>query len=141
MHASVLRYLETVARLGSIRRAAQVLNVASSAVNRQILKLEGELGGPLFERRRDGVRLSQAGELLLRHVRGTLSDYRRTRSEIAALTGQIVGEIKLITIRPLIDRFLPGPVNELSRQHPGIRFSHRQLRSRRDWREGGHNLV
>ena len=49
MHAAVLRYFDHVARLGSIRRAAEFLNVASSAVNRQILKLEEETGVVLFE--------------------------------------------------------------------------------------------
>ncbi len=44
MHAVILRYLDQVARVGSIRRAAEKLNVASSAVNRQILKLEAESG-------------------------------------------------------------------------------------------------
>ena len=52
MHAIVLRYLDQVARVGSIRRAAEKLNVASSAVNRQILKLESEIGAPIFERLR-----------------------------------------------------------------------------------------
>src|SRR5262245_32945798 len=45
-----IRYFDEVARQGSIRRAADRLNVAPSAVNRQILKLEDELGAPLFER-------------------------------------------------------------------------------------------
>ena len=63
MHAAVLRYFDQVARLGSIRRAAEALHVASSAVNRQIIKLEAEIGTPLFERLRSGVRLTAAGEL------------------------------------------------------------------------------
>src|SRR5260370_1159461 len=61
MHAAVLRYFDQVARLGSIRRAAESLNVASSAVNRQIIKLEEETGTALFERLRTGVRLTAAG--------------------------------------------------------------------------------
>src|SRR5690348_17586115 len=82
MHAAVLRYFDQVARLGSIRRAAEALNVASSAVNRQILKLEEETGVVLFERLRTGVRLTAAGEVLLRHARETLIDYDRARAEI-----------------------------------------------------------
>ena len=74
MHAVVLRYLDHVARLGSIRRAAEALNVASSAVNRQILKLEAEIVAALFERRGNGVRLTPAGLMLARRARamGTL---------------------------------------------------------------------
>jgi DNA-binding transcriptional LysR family regulator len=44
MHARVLRYLDEVVRRGSIRRAAEHLHVAPTAINRQILELEAELG-------------------------------------------------------------------------------------------------
>ena len=64
MHAAVLRYFDHVARHGSIRKAADALAVASSAVNRQILRLEDEMGVALFERGRSGVRPTPAGELL-----------------------------------------------------------------------------
>jgi DNA-binding transcriptional LysR family regulator len=72
-----LRYLDQVARVGSIRRAAEKLNVASSAVNRQILKLEAEIGVPIFERRGNGVRLTPAGEQLMRHTRNSPSGTAR----------------------------------------------------------------
>jgi len=92
MHAAALRYVDQVARLGSIRRAAGVLNVASSAVNRQILKLEAEIGTPLFERVGNGVRPTAAGEHVIRHVRETLSRWNDVRGEIATLSGDIHGE-------------------------------------------------
>src|SRR4051812_49897246 len=57
----VLSYVDAVARCGSIRKAADVLNVASSALNRQILDLESDLGSPLFERLPRGVRVTSAG--------------------------------------------------------------------------------
>ena len=49
IHAAALYYFDAVRRAGSVRAAARQLNVASSAVNRQILKLERELGTPVFE--------------------------------------------------------------------------------------------
>ena len=73
MHAAVLRYIDQVARMGSIRRAAAALHVASSAVNRQILKLEADLGTPLFERVGNGVRPTVAGEFVILHARDTLA--------------------------------------------------------------------
>ena len=65
MHASVLKYFVEVARCGSVRKASENLYVAASAVNRQILKLEDELGGELFDRMPNGMRLNAAGERLL----------------------------------------------------------------------------
>jgi DNA-binding transcriptional LysR family regulator len=91
MHAAVLRYFDHVARQGSIRKAAEALSVASSAVNRQILRLEDEIGVPLFERSRAGVRPTAAGELLLRHVRETQIEFQRAQAEIASLAGTVSG--------------------------------------------------
>jgi DNA-binding transcriptional LysR family regulator len=118
MHAAVLRYFDHVARLGSIRRAAEALRVASSAVNRQILKLEGEIGTPLFERLRSGVRLTPAGETLLRHARETLADFERTRLEIAGLSGTVMGHVRIVCLESLLLRFMPQVVAELAAAHP-----------------------
>jgi DNA-binding transcriptional LysR family regulator len=49
-HLRILRYVDEVARTGSIRKAADHLNVTASAVNRRIMDLEDELGAQLFER-------------------------------------------------------------------------------------------
>ena len=61
LHGRLLRYLDEVARSGSIRKAADRLNVAASAINRQILSLEAELDTPLFERMPGGLRLTASG--------------------------------------------------------------------------------
>ncbi len=58
---AVLRYVDQVAKSGSIQRAAKELNIAASAVNRQILLLEQELGVTLFERVTRGMRLTSRG--------------------------------------------------------------------------------
>jgi DNA-binding transcriptional LysR family regulator len=118
MHAAVLRYFDQVARLGSIRRAAESLNVASSAVNRQIIKLEEETGTALFERLRTGVRLTAAGEVLLRHARETLIDYDRARADMATLSGTVTGNVRIISLESLIVRFMPRVVTELARAYP-----------------------
>ena len=122
MHAVVLRYLDQVARAGSIRRAADQLNVASSAVNRQILKLEAEIGVPIFERRGNGVRLTPAGEQLLRHTRNTLAEWRRTRLEIASISGDIRGEVRVTAIPSLLVQVVPRAIDAVAARHPNISF-------------------
>src|SRR5579864_3542537 len=122
MHAVVLRYLDQVARAGSIRRAAEQLSVASSAVNRQILKLEAEIGVPIFERRGNGVRLTPAGEQLLRHTRNTLAEWRRTRLEIASISGDIRGEVRITAIPSLLVDVVPRAIEAIAAIHPNISF-------------------
>ena len=123
MHAAVLRYFDHVARHGSIRKAADALSVASSAVNRQILRLEDEMGVALFERGRSGVRPTAAGELLLRHVRETQNEYQRTRAEIASLGGTVSGDVRIISLESMLVRFLPQVVDEMSARHPKVTFT------------------
>jgi DNA-binding transcriptional LysR family regulator len=123
MHAAVLRYFDHVARQGSIRKAAEALSVASSAVNRQILRLEDEIGVPLFERSRAGVRPTAAGELLLRHVRETQNEFQRARAEIASLGGAVSGTVRIISLESMLARFLPDIVAEMAVRHPRVNFT------------------
>jgi DNA-binding transcriptional LysR family regulator len=64
IHAG-MRYFASVARYGSIRKAAEELHIVQSALSRQIHKLEQDLGVPLFERHARGVQLTSAGEIFL----------------------------------------------------------------------------
>ncbi len=123
LHAAVLRYITEVGRRGSIRKAAETLNVAPSAVNRQILKLEQNLGAKLFDRRPDGMRPTQAGEILLRHIRDTLSDYDRLLSEIDGLRGIRSGHVRIAALDSLLVDFLPTMLEDFSVRHPAIAFS------------------
>ena len=68
-HLQTLRLIEDVARVGSIRKAAEDLNITSSALNRRIQRFEEEFGSQIFERLPRGVRLNPAGELLMQHIR------------------------------------------------------------------------
>lgn len=67
---------EATARLGSVSRAADELNLTQSAVSQRVLKLEAFVGQRLFLRQAHGVRLTGAGELLLQTTRETLQRLR-----------------------------------------------------------------
>ena len=120
MHAAVLRYFEAVAEEGSIRRASERLHISPSAVDRQILKLEDHLGTPLFERRPDGMRLTDAGQLVLHHARTTLHDFARLRGDIDNLRGTVSGEVTIATLDSLTVHFLPEAVARFISVHPAV---------------------
>lgn len=123
LHSSVLRYFDVVARLGSIRKAADRLNVASSAVNRQLINLEETIGTPVFERLPRGVRLTAAGELLIKHVRNTLRDFAIVRSEIDDLRGLRKGNITIAAVEGVAMEFLPSLLAKFHESYPGITFT------------------
>jgi DNA-binding transcriptional LysR family regulator len=123
LHASILRYLAEIARLGSIRRASVTLNVASSAINRQVLRLERDLGVRVFDRLPSGMQLTPAGELLLQHVRGTLQNFDRLLAEMDGLQGIRSGHVTLAAVDSLLVGFVPRTLEEVSRRYPVITFS------------------
>lgn len=123
MHASVLKYFVEVARSGSVRKASENLYVAASAINRQILKLEDELGGELFDRVPNGMRLNAAGERLLQHVQATLHDFQVTRTEMDALKGERTGHVKIASMDSMFVDFLPGALEEFSQLFPAVTYT------------------
>lgn len=123
MHAVALRYFEAVARAGSVRQASERLNVAASAIDRQILRLEEELGVQLYERLPRGMRLTAAGELLLRHVRETLHDFARLRGEIDQIKGIRSGTVRIACLDSLMLHFIPDAIGTFHRSHPAVSMS------------------
>jgi DNA-binding transcriptional LysR family regulator len=123
LHARMLSYLDEVARCGSIRKAAANLNVASTAINRQIIALEQELGENIFERMPRRLRLTATGEVLIEHVRETLKSYDRARGRLDALKGTKQGHITIATTLG----FAAGPIAKIlydyTNEHPYIRVS------------------
>lgn len=121
-HLKTLRYIDLAARLGSIRKAAEALNVASTAVNRSILALERELGAELFERLPRGVRLTAAGEVFVHHVRQVGTDLERVRSEIEDLKGLRRGTVKIAAVEAVTASILPEAIFRFQSQYPRVQF-------------------
>lgn len=117
-HLRFLNYVDEVARVGSIRQAAERLHIAPSAVNRRILDLEEELGTPLFERLPRGVRLTTAGELFVAYIRSRAAQLEQVRSEIEDLQGLRRGSVKLVASQALAPAFLPRVVANFRAAHP-----------------------
>ena len=101
LHSRLLRYIDEIARCGSIRAAGERLHVAPSAINKHLLLLEEELGGPLFERLPRGMRPTPTGELLLGHLRKTMLEYRQVEAEIRDLKTLQRGEVIIATMAGL----------------------------------------
>ena len=121
-HLRILRYVDEVARAGSIRKAADQLNVTASAVNRRIMDLEEELGAQLFERKPRGVRLTAAGELFVRYLRQQGADVERMKSQIEDLKGMRRGTVRIACSQALALDFLPREIADFRMRHPQVAF-------------------
>lgn len=118
--SDALRYFLEVAQRGSIRVAAERLNVAPSAISRHIRNMEHEIGLPLFERHARGVTLSEAGELYVRHARTVFLDRERVRLEIDDLRGLRRGHIRISTIDGIVAGPLSNATSSFRKLHPGV---------------------
>lgn len=121
--APSLRYFAAAARHGSFRAAARELNVASSAVTRQIAGLEADLGVALFERVGRRIHLSAAGEVLFERVRDVVRDFEDTGAAIDALVGLRSGRVRIATVESVAGDLLPGILAGFSRLHPNVDVS------------------
>lgn len=117
-----LRYFREVYRLKSIRQASTNLNVAPSAVSRQILRLEQMIGVPLFERLPRGVAPTEAAEVLARFSRNFLLDVERVRGEIELLRGLQRGHIRIMSTEGLVAYLLNRTIAAFHRRFPGITY-------------------
>ncbi len=121
-HLRFLRYMDEVARTGSIRRAADRLNVTPSALNRRIMDLEEELGLKLLERRARGVDLTAAGEVFVSYIREQLNDAERMRSQLEDLRGLRRGTVRIACSQALAHDFLPQQIASFRQRYPLMNF-------------------
>jgi len=117
IQSTALRYFLEVVRCGSISEASQRLNVAASAVSRQIAKLERELETPLLERRARGVVPSVAGERLAVHARKAQLASEQVAAELRR------GQVRLATTEGFSLDFLPEVIAAFRQGYAGIHFS------------------
>jgi DNA-binding transcriptional LysR family regulator len=85
---TALRVFRAVAEQGTFTAAAVSLGYTQSAVSRQIAAIERAAGAELIERRREGVRLTAAGRLVMRHATVVLDEIDAAARELSGLPGQ-----------------------------------------------------
>ena len=117
----VFTYFDAVVRHGSMRKAAESLHIASSALNRRILDLENELGTDLFERLPRGVRLTAAGEIFIGYVRRSLTDLDLVRSQIEHLRGLVRGQVRIAAAESLAS-VLPRAIVKFHGKYERVQF-------------------
>jgi LysR family transcriptional regulator, nitrogen assimilation regulatory protein len=115
-----LRALVTVAEVGSVTRAADLLHLVQPAVTRQIRTLEQELGVSLFERTRQGMHPTEAGLTLAERARRALAELERARAEIVPIPGVVTGIVTVGLVESTAELLAEPLVSALSRDQPGV---------------------
>lgn len=124
-----LQLLREVARRGTIRAAAAALSITPSAVSQQLRVLESEAGVPLLEPYGRVLRLTAAGEMLVRHAETITAAIDAAEADLAATREEITGTLRIAAFPTAARALLPGVIAELGRAHPRLRLTLRDLES------------
>ncbi|MFF3321397.1 LysR family transcriptional regulator [Streptomyces sp. NPDC002889] len=123
IEARHLRVLRAVAAGGSFSAAARELGCTQPAVSQQMKALESSAGTPLLIRTGREMRLTQAGEALVRHASGILAGLTAAEEEIAAIAGLRAGRVRLVSFSSGSSTLVPTALAALRAAHPGTRVS------------------
>ncbi len=115
-----LRAFAEVIRQGGFTQAARVLHASQSAVSKQVAQLEQRLGLPLLERNGPHIRLTDAGQVVLRHAEVMLRQQQELRSELDDLAQVTRGELRLGLTMLGGDALFAAPFAEYRRRYPGV---------------------
>ncbi len=113
-----MRHFLEVARTGSVSQAAARLFVAASAVSRQIVKLEQDLGTPLFHRQPRGMALTPAGQRLAAHLGNAVLDAEDAMEQVRHLGGQAAARVRVCCTEGFACGFMPALMRKFQAAHP-----------------------
>ncbi len=123
IEARHLRVLRAVAATGSFSAAARELGCTQPAVSQQMKALEQSTGTPLLIRTGREMRLTEAGEALVRHAAGILAGLTAAEEEVAALAGLRAGRVRLVSFPSGSSTLVPTALAGMRAAHPGTRVS------------------
>lgn len=118
-----LVYFNQVARAGSVRKAAELLNISQPAVTRKIKEFEEALGVELFARTRNGVTPTKVGQALMRHTIAALDHVHAGLAEIDELKHAAEGHITLGGPTVGMSRIVPRAIAGLKKKWPLVKVS------------------
>ena len=115
-----LHYLYETVRRGSVRAAAEGLDVNPSVISRQIALLERELGITLIERLSRGIRATEAGALLVERFRQWSADQTDTVAKLRELQGLQRGHVDIVLGEGFVSDLMSGPLAKFWDRHPQL---------------------
>lgn len=121
MKLPTMQALMLIEELGSIRAAAQAMNLTQPALTAAVQQLEAELEAPLLVRSRQGATFTNFGQAFLRHAKLMVSQSRRARDEISQLRGHWEGTVRMAVSPAIGLGLLPTAMQQFSQQHPKVK--------------------
>lgn len=122
MEIHQLRYFVAVAETGGFSRAAQACNVAQPSLSQQIIKLEKQLGSPLFDRLGRRIALTDAGRALLPRARAALASIEDARRAVCDDPEAASPTLRIGAIPTIAPYLIPQVIRAFKAEHPRVRI-------------------
>ena len=122
MEVHQLRYFCEIVRQGTFTRASEAQKIAQPSLSQQILKLEAELGGQLFDRMPRSANLTVFGKAFLPRAERILRELEDAKIEMLEMTGEEKGIVVLGMIPTITPYLLPSILQGFSKRHPSIQI-------------------
>ena len=116
----LLKVLREVALRGSFSAAAESLSYSQPAVSQQIARLEAQTGVKLIERQPKGIKLTPAGEALVRHTEQILAQLAHAQAELTEIASDARGKLRLASFATAAGTIVPRAVSEFRHLRPGV---------------------
>ena len=118
-----LRYFETIADLQHVGRASAKLNRTQPALTSSIRRLEEDCGAALFERAGRGIRLTEAGKVLLKWAQRMRFDVEDAKREVTAIGKGLAGHVRIGIVPTAAQFLLPTVARQLMQEAPEVTLS------------------
>jgi len=122
MDIRVLKYFLTVANVGNITKAAEILHITQPTLSRQLMDLEEELGSRLFIRGKRQITLTDSGQLFQQRVKEIISLLDKTERDLAEQKDLIGGVVSIGCVESTVSRALPELLEGFSSRHPRVQY-------------------
>ena len=127
MELRQFKYLLSIAEEGTFTAAAEKLFISQSALSQQVKSMEDELGVPLFDRSRNRLRFTQAGELLRNRARRIVKEVDEAKTAIDELEDLCRGSLTIGVVQTVNAYLIPQVVAAFSAEFPKVRIKIEEL--------------
>lgn len=115
-----LRYFETIAELQHLGRASAKLHRTQPALSSSIRRLEADCGAPLFEKAGRGIRLTEAGKVLLKWAQRVRFDVEDAKRELSSMGAGLTGHVRIGIVPTAAQFLLPSVARQLLHEAPDV---------------------
>lgn len=117
-----LEYFLEIARMGSVSKAALILNISQPPLSMQLKALETELGVPLFNRTPRGLEITPEGTLLQERAEVIMAFLQETTHDLHEFSHAKECTLRIGSVGSVNNRLLPGIISRFCRDYPYVNF-------------------